>query len=275
MPTTVTPIPFTTPLVTHAPQGIRLGLGPAARSHAPHPGRVSHAYYPLTSGRRMNHGLICGAAGYGRHNLAAVLVASARAAMPLATVYLDAGIGAVAAPALARTATLALRDAAAALDTLERVVALREQLLAGLRAPHFRAAELPALLVVLDDVEGLVTAATAERWCDLAQRSPYLGLGFLTLSHTFTAAEFSSKRLRALLAGNVVAFNPRSACLFPPQAGLHDAAPGRGRLTDIDDTVTTFDAFYLGDCTKNVLSTYRDSPLDPRTQATLSGAVTA
>jgi hypothetical protein len=268
MSTTLTPIPFTTPIF----DGTRLALGPATS------GSTTHAYYPLTTGTRMNHGLIAGAAGSGRHNLAAVLVATARAAMPLATVYLDGFANSLTEsnPAIAETSTLSLLGENAGetgLAALERVVRVRQDLLTTLRVSHFRAAELPGLLVVVDGIENVFTGR-GPRWHDVAKYARYLGISILAVPRTLYVREFDSPLLRKQLWGNVIGLSPGGTnTLFPEQMGLNRAAPGHGRITDAAGDRTMFEGFHLGRNRTHVLSTYRDSPLDARTHEALFSAV--
>lgn len=157
--------------------GGRVALGPALDG----PG---HAYYQLTRSRRMRHGLIVGDAGAGVSNLATVVAVTARAAMPLVTVYVN-GRPDLTNPALASQSSVLVdgRDAAGtAVAALERVLAARAALLTDMRAVSYQAAGLPGLLVVIKDAHR-VFAGHGDRWAALLRQAGVLGIGVLATVH--------------------------------------------------------------------------------------------
>lgn len=200
------PIPLLRePIFAHG----RLALGPLLDE----PG---HAYYQLADyqlakPRRMRHGLIVGNASAGVTNLATVLTVTARAAMPLVTVYIAHQPTDTNAALASRCSVLIQgRNAAQlAVDAMERAVAARTQLLDDLRARSgncgYDTAGLPALLVIVENAEQIFDGH-GERWNRMLWRAGDLGIGVLAAARdTYIPSFGGSKGLRDQLEEQLIA----------------------------------------------------------------------
>jgi hypothetical protein len=215
--------------------GGRVALGPALDG-------TGHTYYPLAGPRRLRHGLIVGDAGAGVSNLATVLAVTARAAMPLVTVYVN-GHNRLTNPALADQASVLVagedvaETARTTVAALERAVDARAALLAAMRAASYPAAGLPGLLVVLKDAHR-VFAGHGERWAQVARQAGVLGIGVLALVRDLELGSFGGcPALRTLLLDQVVALRTRCAAADLPasaQGAQGAAVLGEGRLFSAD-----------------------------------------
>jgi hypothetical protein len=238
LPAALSTAPILREPLHHAGQ---LAFGPAL-------GGASYVSYPLADPRRMRQGLIVGAAGTGVSNLATVLAVTARAAMPLATVYIN-GHSDLTNPALAHGASVLINGettaetARIAAAALERAIEARARLLATMQAARFPTAGVPGLLVVIKDAEQIF-AGHGDQWVALLRQASLLGIGVLALVHNLTLASFDgTPMLRQLLLDQVVALrtrcrltadllaDARTAELVPdPRLTLRETQPGEGRL---------------------------------------------
>jgi ABC-type phosphonate transport system ATPase subunit len=168
------------------------------------------AVYRALTGGRVNHGLIVGDAGSGKSRALNVITRRLLTQLPATLVHLDGQDGA-SSPELWETAAVRSgRDGASkVIDGLEEQIADRQRRQRADNSVGFVPDDdTPVVLVVLDEVSGLLDDRTADRLADLGRRGVKTGLMLLATTQVLGLAETfaGSCGLRTvLLGGNRIA----------------------------------------------------------------------